>query len=335
MQKLSPVLILLPGLAMHAALANALPPVSLDLEQTTVSGLSSGGYMATQFHLANSDWVSGAGLIGTGPYYCARGDIAVALNQCVSKTESPIGLDSLMAQTQAYATEGLLPALSNLKDDKVWILHGLNDKTVNRDAADKLVAQYQSWVDANNLVYVNDQPFGHHFPTEQQGTDCAVSESPFIGSCNYDAAGEMLAHLLGTLAPKSTQPAGRLHAFDQQALGGDEAKGLGETGYAYVPATCENQQCKVHISFHGCNQYADAVGTEYATNTGLNQWADTNSIVVLYPQTKKSMFLPLNPQGCWDWWGYTGDNYATKGAVQIQAVVNMVNNINTGFAAAE
>ena len=28
-----------------------------------------------------------------------------------------------------------------------------------------------------------------------------------------------------------------------------------------------------------------------------------------------------NPNGCWDWWGYTGQNYATKEAVQIRAVL--------------
>ena len=334
MQKRLIALLVAQGLTVAATSAQALPSLSLDLTQTTVSGLSSGGYMATQFHLANSDWVTGVGLIGTGPYFCARGDIAVALNQCVSKTESPIHLESLIQQANDYAEKGLLPTIGNLADDKVWILHGLNDATVNREAADKLVAQYGAWVNSENIQYVNDKPFGHHFPTEQQGTACEVSEAPFIGACNYDAAGEMLEHLVPSIVAKNDTLSGKVHTFNQQTLGGEEADGLGETGYVYVPSQCEGQQCSVHISFHGCNQYADAVGREYVDNTGLNQWADSNAMIVLYPQTKKSMFLPLNPQGCWDWWGYTGENYATKDAVQIQAVVNMVNNLNTGFSAA-
>ena len=32
----------------------------------------------------------------------------------------------------------------------------------------------------------------------------------------------------------------------------------------------------------------------------------------------------MNPHGCWDWWGFTGDGYATKQGVQIRAIREMV-----------
>ena len=66
----------------------------------------------------------------------------------------------------------------------------------------------------------------------------------------------------------------------------------------------------------------------YVTGTGLNRWADDNSMVVIYPQTKKSMFMPLNPQGCWDWWGYTSEDYATRDGQQIQAVKSMIEGLS-------
>jgi hypothetical protein len=47
----------------------------------------------------------------------------------------------------------------------------------------------------------------------------------------------------------------------------------------------------------------------------------------LYPQTKNSTFLPLNPQGCWDWWGYADADYATRDGLQIKAVSQMARNI--------
>lgn len=316
-----------------AANAADLPSLELDLSNTTVSGLSSGGYMATQFHLANSDWVKGIGVIGTGPYYCAEGDITVALNLCVSKIGGPISVDKLSAQATEYAASNSIPPLDNLSDSKVWVLHGTRDTTVNRPAADALVEQYSQWVEKKNVVYVADMPFAHHFPTLANGQDCALSESPFIGNCQYDAAGELLQHLKGELRPRVENPKGSLQSFDQQQLGGDAAESLGDKGYVYIPEQCNSEACDLHVSFHGCNQYADAVGIAYASETGLNNWADSNNMVVLYPQTKKSLFMPLNPQGCWDWWGYTGENYATKGAMQIQAVTNMVNaltNKNTG-----
>ncbi|MEI9900752.1 MAG: hypothetical protein WDN31_12225 [Hyphomicrobium sp.] len=53
----------------------------------------------------------------------------------------------------------------------------------------------------------------------------------------------------------------------------------------------------------------------------LCRWADTNNIIVLFPQTAAT---PLNPQGCWDWWGYTGSEYLTREAPQITAVYRML-----------
>ena len=144
---------------------NGLPPLSLDVEQVTVSGLSSGGYMATQFHIAHSDWVKGAGIIAAGPYYCAQNDITTALNQCVNKVDAPINLDALSSVAIDYANEGSIAPLAGLKDAKVWLFHGTNDVRVTAQASDLLYRQYQSWTDTQNIVYVNDQSAAHHFPT--------------------------------------------------------------------------------------------------------------------------------------------------------------------------
>jgi hypothetical protein len=46
---------------------------------------------------------------------------------------------------------------------------------------------------------------------------------------------------------------------------------------------------------------------------------------VLYPQAvARYWWWPFNPRGCWDWWGYTGQAYATKDAPQMRAVMAMV-----------
>jgi len=42
---------------------------------------------------------------------------------------------------------------------------------------------------------------------------------------------------------------------------------------------------------------------------------------VLYPQ---AMANTLNPEGCWDWWGYTGVDYCTYYAPQMATVKNMM-----------
>lgn len=51
---------------------------------------------------------------------------------------------------------------------------------------------------------------------------------------------------------------------------------------------------------------------------------------MLYPQTIASV-IPVNPEGCWDWWGYTGWNYAVQSAPQMTTIMNMVNMITSGY----
>ncbi len=309
--------------------AAPLPELNLDISDMTVSGLSSGGYMATQFHVAHSDKVNGAGIIAAGPYYCGQNDITVALSQCVSKMETPVNLSTLMQTAQKWEKEGKIAPLSNLKNDKVWLLHGTKDNKITAQASDLLHQQYAQWVGEENVTYVNDKPFSHLFPTIEKGGSCLTSEAPFIGNCDYDAAGKMLKTLLGNLQKPASELSGHVIEFNQTELAGDAANTLAETGYAYIPNTCkEGTECKVHISFHGCNQYADAIGKEYVEKAGFNEWADTNNLVVIYPQTRKSMFMPLNPQGCWDWWGYTAAGYATAEGPQVKAVMTIIEKLN-------
>jgi hypothetical protein len=35
----------------------------------------------------------------------------------------------------------------------------------------------------------------------------------------------------------------------------------------------------------------------------------------------------MNPQGCWDWWGYTGHDFLTRDALQIRAVRKMLDTL--------
>jgi len=56
-------------------------------------------------------------------------------------------------------------------------------------------------------------------------------------------------------------------------------------------------------------------------NTGYLEWAGANNIVILFPQAKANTF---NPKGCWDFWGYTGVDYASNLGVQPHAIKKMV-----------
>src|SRR5260370_40451679 len=82
-----------------------LPALHADIRSLTVSGVSSGGYMAVQLHIAHSERVKGAGVIAGGPYYCAMGSVWTALNNCMKPgawTPLPL-VEVLKAATEAFA----------------------------------------------------------------------------------------------------------------------------------------------------------------------------------------------------------------------------------------
>ncbi|RUO28026.1 polyhydroxybutyrate depolymerase [Aliidiomarina sedimenti] len=304
---------------------SGLPRLNIDPLRVTVSGLSSGAYMAQQFHFAHSERVRGAALVAGGPYDCAQGSLATALSQCMGNGTNPPDSEQLLALIRQRAEQRTIQPLENLRQDQVWLFRGERDNTVGDAIFNRAHDIYQQFVEPANIEQITRAETGHLWPTLTSGGDCAGSESPYLGNCNYDAAGELLAALYGYLhEPGSGERA--LVTFDQQMAGGRFADSLADEGYLYVPEECaQGQACSLHISFHGCNQHSAAVGDRFARESGLNRWADSNRLVILYPQVRPSTTEPMNPQGCWDWWGYTGADYATLDGLQIEAVLKMIN----------
>lgn len=56
--------------------------LKIDRTRISVSGISSGAFMAHQFHVAHSAHIMGVGIVAGGPYYCAEGNIADAVSKC-------------------------------------------------------------------------------------------------------------------------------------------------------------------------------------------------------------------------------------------------------------
>lgn len=317
-------------LALAAVLASGvaqseapLPKLNL-ASDITVSGLSSGGYMANQFHLAHAEQVRGVGILAGGPYDCAENSLATALARCVGKTDPALDVMALLSKAKQRAVAGALAPVDSWARARVWLFHGKKDVTVARKVTDQLAMFYQAIVPAGQIQYVTDIDAAHSMPTGSKGSSCALSESPFIGACQYDAAGALLNFLLGPLQPAVSKTSGAVLPFDQDRYAPNGDNTLADTGYLYLPAACAaGEPCRLHIAFHGCQQNAEAIGERFVRDAGYNEWADSNNLVVLYPQTTSSM-LPLNPKGCWDWWGYTGADYATRKGNQIAAVAAMV-----------
>lgn len=319
------------GLAGSALAADKLPGgFKLDATQTSVSGLSSGAFMAVQLQVAYSGSIAGSGIVAGGPYNCAMGNMlytGICMGQVPFMPPNP----TLMVDSaKSFAKLGKIDPLSHLAGRKVYVFSGTQDTVVQQPAVDATVSFFrQVGMPAANLQYVNTLPAGHAVITPGSGNSCNANASPYISHCDvggqgYDQAGAILTQIYGALQPKSTSPTGQLLAFDQRAFAAASTS-MAEEGYVYVPQSCQSgASCKVHVALHGCSQSVSAVGKTFLNEAGYNPWADSNQLIVLYPQVNASSFAPANPMGCWDWFGYTGQNYAQKGAAQMTAIMSMV-----------
>ncbi len=305
-----------------------LPALNIDTTQTTVSGLSSGGFMAVQLHVAYSaTFKKGAGVVAGGPFYCAEGSVVNATGRCMA-TPSGIPTSTLISTTNNWANQGLIDPVANLQASKVYLFSGTLDSVVKPGAMDALQTYYNSFVPAANIVYKKNIAAEHAMVTDDYGSTCSTKGAPYINDCNFDLAGAILGQLYGTLNARNAAalPAANFVQFNQSQF--ITGHGMATTGWAYVPQGCQaggSASCRLHVVLHGCKQNETDVQQQYVKNTGYNRWADTNNIVVLYPQTSTAA-----TNSCWDWWGYDSANYSKKSGPQMAAIKAMVTQISSG-----
>lgn len=305
-----------------------LPALKIDKTQTTVSGLSAGGFMAVQLHVAYSaTFAKGVGVVAGGPFYCAEGSIVNATGRCMA---SPAGIptSTLVSTTNTWASQGVIDPVANLQNSRVYLFSGTLDSVVKTGVMDALRTYYNSFVPAANVVYKKDIAAEHAMVTDDYGNACSTKGAPYISNCNFDLAGAMLQHLYGPLNARTsaTLPAGNFVEFNQSQFITNH--GMATTGWAYIPQACQaggSATCKLHVVLHGCKQNISDVQQQYVRNTGYNRWAETNNIVMLYPQTSTAA-----TNSCFDWWGYDNANYAKKSGPQMAAIKAMVDQISSG-----
>jgi poly(3-hydroxybutyrate) depolymerase len=354
--KIAAVLLALQGVPAFAA--EPLKAFPVDSGQVSVAGFSSGAFMANQLHVAHSAGVMGAAMIAGGLYGCAVEEVtpdgvvaraSQAFGPCV---RSPLMLDevsSYKAVVDKLAAKGWIDPPSNLARARLYFFTGGSDALVASDTVEKARDLYLALGVPPGAIVFEDRSgpaahAGHSWVTKSYGATCSANVAPYINDCFYDQAEAELKAIYGAeLTPPAGKTTGRIIAFDQTEFVADKAaaaNGLAKIGYLYAPKSCEPgaaEHCRLQVALHGCTQSAEVLGAVFYTRTGLNEWADANRIIILYPQAHATTVAELpsslwltgventNPGGCWNWWGFGGDvQYLTKKGAQINAIWKMI-----------
>jgi predicted esterase len=314
-----------------AGIAAKLKSYNVEAGETSVSGLSSGAYMAVQFHVAFSSTLRGAGVTAGGPFYCAQGQLTLALSSCAN-APALIPVAQLVALTKFYAAFGSIDPTFYLGQSRVFLISGTKDAVIVPGVMEKLRDYYSNFVESGNIGRIFSIPAGHGQLSNVYGSKCdtAVVPSPYIVNCNYPSGFMILQHIYGDIqyADDTAMIAANLLDFDQSEFfrGFPGLVSMDTTGYVYVPTQClKGAACRLHIAFHGCRQNRGSIGDVFSRHAGYNGVAEVNNIIVLYPQVVKTN--ATNPQGCWDWWGYTGPLYGVKAGLQMAGAKKMLDRI--------
>jgi hypothetical protein len=268
--------------------------IKVDRNQISISGLSSGGWLAVQYHIAHSHQIMGIGILAGGPYHCAGStsftcsytpyallpyDSCQAMYVC-SRTAAeasfwgfyigPPDFQYSVTSARQEAEQGTVDSLSGLKNDRVWMFTGgredrfPHDRLVPHEVVSELKKFYEALfalpeVDnpKQDIEMVDSVQVEHAMVTDSPGPDeCDRFGPPYIDDCSYPAA-EKLLEFIYPQRPKVSEPSstGNLVAFDQRFVSSDPRSGMNDRGRLYIPGACRNgAQCPLHVALHGCSQ---------------------------------------------------------------------------------
>jgi poly(3-hydroxybutyrate) depolymerase len=345
-----------------------LPAFTVEHGQHSVSGLSSGAFMAVQLHLAHSASFVGAGIIAGGPYRCAQsypGAAAIAgdagLLNALYIAMAPLTAavapkaEDLATAARALADEGRIDAVANLADDRLYIFTGKRDVTLSKLAVEATRDFYLKLGVAEQAIrFVDDVAAGHAIITSNpEDSPLGATQPPYINFGGWMQSHDILEHIYPDLKPPAPNLPGDLLRFDQRPFFRHHPRAsMNPYGYVYVPSKVRDggRARAVHIALHGCKQGCGYVsetygrkdtmsqppfGTRFITTTGYNAIAESNDIIVLYPQVVGDDGVIQNNDGCWDWWGYSAadlcePDYFTREAIQIKAIHGMLEHLCSG-----
>lgn len=137
------ILLFLIALVNFSTFSKSVSAQAVDPQQVSISGLSSGAFMAQQVHVTYSDIFSAVGSVAGGPFFCEEGrgpyttpSDYFAFQEFYDQCLKGVGMNSdkvatFIAKAEELARAGQIAPLENLADDPVFIFHSPDDATVS------------------------------------------------------------------------------------------------------------------------------------------------------------------------------------------------------------
>ncbi len=311
-----------------------LPSLTINKERITVSGISSGGFFATQMQIAFSSTIRGSAIVAGGVYGCSLG-LEDRVNLCMQKPEEVL-LADVLQKTKEQSDSGWIDSTLNLQKAKIVLFFGEKDPVVKKPQLDLMVKFFESFTPPSQVKSILHPEANHAFPTVNYGNPCGKLRLPWISDCDvnfvedffrfFDAKEQVRSNRSLQIFKKTIYSENKDNPlwkkFDQSLLSDDrKTAGLAEWGAIYVPNKCKTQECGLHLAFHGCQMNWQYVQNQFIEKAGYLEAADTFGVVVAFPQLEKTK---ENPNACWDWIGSTGTNYLNKNGPQMKAMGNLI-----------
>ena len=239
-------------------------------------------------------------------------NLTKAINGCMLNALQSFGVPNpeqlAEARRATSRSVGRIDPVADVKDDRIYLFSGKDDHTVVPAIVGSARRFYEALgVPADHILYVADIPAGHALRHRGQGPGVRLHRQalhrrlrlrPGRGAAGADLRDVEAARRCSRPAPSSCSTSARSHASSSN-------HGLSDDGHRLRAAARAPRSAAA-----ACTSPSTAAGRTARSSAtpsrairAIARWADTNTLIVLFPQTATT---PLNPQGCWDWWGYTG-----------------------------
>lgn len=260
-------------------------------------------------------------------------------------------MDDVRTQLEVFIDEQKIKSVFNTSAGHVWSLD------YGPCACGSCVYYYSSYYDSSSSGS-SSTGFSNGLSTDHSTSDFFSDDIPDdhstyyyanlccdVNNCGYDLTRDMLQHFFGYVNPKKkakdVDVKGWLHVVDQRRylpayLPIYRHARMLKFAFVYVPNSCRAnpEKCRIHVHYHGCMINGKARRKAWSSELGLNRYAATNNMIVLYPQAAGDARIG---DGCWNWGGDGGDRfddpqYDTRESLQLRTVVNMIRDVPNALA---